>query len=830
MRDFYKDIYTEKEEGSFGTLVHKFLQPNDVKLSEEDRDSCDKEITKTECLKALKAMANSKSPGLDGFGCEFYKFFWVDISDYLMLAYKEAFQEGELSMTQREGLLCCIPKPGKDRKSMENWRPLTLLNTDYKILSATIANRFKDVLPSVISNTQKGFLKGRFIGENTRLLYDIMCEAENRNIPGLLLMVDFRKAYDSLSWRYMHQVLQHYNFGENARKWIRVLYNNISSRVVNNGYISESFSLSRGVRQGDPLSPYLFILAVEPLATAVKRDENIKGITIQDLEALISQYADDTFFTLDGSEESLSATLTMLDDFGKVSGLVINRGKTKAIWFGAKKKCKMKICKEWNLDWETDNFRVLGIIFNVNLDRMPILNFENAISEIQKMLQRWQIRNLTLFGKITVIKTFALSKLNHILSVIPEPSQDFIKGLERILYNFLWNGKPDKIKRSTMILDYKEGGLKMVDISSFYKGLRISWIKRLMGTTGTWQRLASLILGEINFIFELDKTSLGSISRKIKNPFWRQVLLDWGELQDKTNYLVLWRNENIKVGGKSIIYKNFYDNNVIFAHQLLNQENIFMKYEEFIQSYPHIRNVNFLGYYGLLRAIPETWKSGPNAKRNPSTKSNLELLMKSLKPSRFVYQQLINKKGIHPENTKSKWTAELNKEFTWEHIFTSPLETTRDQNLRTLQFKILHRRVATNQYLEKIRIKPSSECSFCKQGVETISHLFYHCQYAKNILDYIVRRVNEKSVFVLNNEEANILLGASVDNLALNYILLCFKYYIYRCKYQEKIPEVRNFQLFIKEKIKTEKLSYELAGNGDKFEKAWEGFDMDIFD
>lgn len=125
-------------------------------MTQEERDICGGEITLNECLSALKAMPNEKSPGLDGFKCKFYKFFWKDVSKFLHQAILEAYQCGELSITQKEGLITCIPKPQKDRALIKNWRPITLLNIDYRILSSTLANRFKKVLPTIISDTQEG--------------------------------------------------------------------------------------------------------------------------------------------------------------------------------------------------------------------------------------------------------------------------------------------------------------------------------------------------------------------------------------------------------------------------------------------------------------------------------------------------------------------------------------------------------------------------------------------------------------------------------------------------------------------------------------------------
>ena len=209
------------------------------------------------------------------------------------------------------------------------------MNTDYKIVAKTIANRIKLVLPSLINHDQTGFLKGRFIGENIRLIDCVIQYATEKNIPGLLLFIDFEKAFDSLEWTFILSTLRSFGFGTSLINWVKTLYSHTESCILNNGWASNFFEIQRGVRQGCPLSPYLFILSVEVLATAIRNNTNVKGISVNNEEIKISQYADDTTLILDGSRESLLSSLKMLDDFSKVSGLRLNDKKTEALWIGA---------------------------------------------------------------------------------------------------------------------------------------------------------------------------------------------------------------------------------------------------------------------------------------------------------------------------------------------------------------------------------------------------------------------------------------------------------------------------------------------------------------
>ena len=163
---------------------------------------------------------------------------------------------GNLSQFQSQGVITCIPKGGKDRRYMGNRRPISLLNTDLKIASAVLANRLKQVLSFIIRDIQKGFMKNRFMGENTRLLYDLMHYLEDNDLDGLLLLVDFEKAFDSIEWEFLIKALKSFNFGPSICKWFKTLYAESKSCVINNGYMSNFFNLERCCRQ---VIPFLLI-------------------------------------------------------------------------------------------------------------------------------------------------------------------------------------------------------------------------------------------------------------------------------------------------------------------------------------------------------------------------------------------------------------------------------------------------------------------------------------------------------------------------------------------------------------------------------------------
>ena len=294
-KQFYKTLYSDRDHVLNDIDLEKEFDNIEIpKLSNIEAESMTGKITMTEAAFALKLMKNNRSPGSDGFSADFFKVFWGKLGHFVIRAINFGYMNGELSITQKEGIVICIPKENKSRTDLKNYRPITLLNCVYKIASSVIANRIKQVLPKLINEDQTGFIAGRYMGENSRQIYDIMQYAEENNIPGLLLLIDFEKAFDSLSWKFIHEVLTLFNFGNSLITWISVLYKNAQLCVNIGGNLSTFFSIQRGCRQGDPISPYIFILCAEILALKIRNNIRIKGIKIKKTEFKFSQYADDS--------------------------------------------------------------------------------------------------------------------------------------------------------------------------------------------------------------------------------------------------------------------------------------------------------------------------------------------------------------------------------------------------------------------------------------------------------------------------------------------------------------------------------------------------------
>ena len=249
-------------------------------------------------------MQNNKSPGSDGITTEFYKIFWSDIKNYYIKSLNYSFENGDMTDMQKQGLISLLPKTNNDLGNLNNWRPLSLLNIDYKIVTKTISNRIKKYISHIIENSITGFIKGRYTRENIRLIQETIEALEGENHPGLILFADFKKAFDSISHDFMFNCLKCFNFETDIIRWIKCFYNDVKSSVTNSGYMTEFFHIKRGLRQGCPLSAYLFIICIELLDAAVRENKNIGGISSFGNDFKSSMFADDATFALDGTFNS----------------------------------------------------------------------------------------------------------------------------------------------------------------------------------------------------------------------------------------------------------------------------------------------------------------------------------------------------------------------------------------------------------------------------------------------------------------------------------------------------------------------------------------------
>ena len=827
---FYSNLYQAKEVEDVDLVT--LLDHSDIpKLTPEKSIILEGPLSVDEVYSMLKTMKNNKSPGQDGFTVEFYRFFWQHLKTFIVTSLNYAYFKGKLSHSHKIGIITLIPKGNKPRHLLNNWRPISLLNVIYKIASGCIANRLKHVLPYLIHENQTGFLKGRFIGENIRLLYDVLLYTELNDIAGMLMVIDFEKAFDSVSHKFLFNVLDFFQFGPSLKKWIHLFYENAYSSVTVNGYCTERFVIGRGCRQGDPLSPYLFLLVSEILGILIRRSSSISGLHLNRKTIKLLQYADDTLLTLDGTKEDLQNALKILDEFEKMSNLKINISKTQVIWIGKNRACKKQFLSEHKLNWISEGYsRYLGIDFSVDLSKMVDHNYCEKIKDIKRQIISWSKRTLTVLGRVIVVKTLLIPKLNYLLLSLPEPNSQIMKDINRSFYAFIWGNKPDKISREQMCQLYNEGGVKMLDIFIHAKSLKISWIRRFLNNTqeenNTFHLLHSFLPQTCCFHLYMGSVYFRKLADLMPNPFWKDVLLAWSDLVELlTNDIAcqpLWNNPLIKIDNKAIFFRTWNLKGIRFVNDILKADGSFLSYFEFQRRFDI--QTNFLQYYSLCNAVRTGFKKGTNIPKaiDPIIPEALLLIVKTKTGCSHIYQTFLKYK-VKKCKSLTKWKNYLDiEDDRWRSYCQIPFQSTLDTNMRWFQIKILNRILYMKDALYKFGFVTDKKCTFCNNSEETILHVFCLCHYSNVIWSKLESWIldNTGQKIILSNQ--NKLFGfCGLNNNALNCILIVVRREICFAKSQNKLPLFEKIISALKLYYEMEKYIYQTNLKEKKLLKKW---------
>ena len=433
-----RNIYDKNTHENLNVFLEGIKTPE---LSEDEIKICEGIILVDEASTALKMMKNGSAPGLDGLTTEFIKFFWVKLKHVIVQSFNSSFEQGKLSHTQREAVLTLIHK-GKDlpKNRLEHWRPISLTNTDYKILAKCLANRLCTVINTIVNEDQVGYIKGRNVSNNLRTIDDVLEYLRFKEKPGILLALDFQKAFDSISKNYMIHAFKRFGFGTDFVQWIQVLFSDIRSCIGYNGWLSSDFEVKCGIRQGCPFSPLAFIVSIELLAIRLRQCSEIKSLSVaKDKVLKILLYADDlTMFIQD--KDDIKMVLKILSQFTSVSGLQLNMQKSEAMLIGSKRNERNESYSEFGLKW-VNMIKILGIYFSSSKCASDVdMNWQSKILIIKRIISGWEKRNLGILGKICVIKSFLLSQLIYLLQAICLPEK-VLRMINTILYRFLWRKK-----------------------------------------------------------------------------------------------------------------------------------------------------------------------------------------------------------------------------------------------------------------------------------------------------------------------------------------------------------------------------------------------------
>ena len=498
--------------------------PDNQKLESPDQTEMNWSITQDQVLRALTLTKNGTATGLDGCPYELWKTLTdshdsatrnnrngFDIVKALTAVFNDIRLHGVDPRTSfAQGWMCPIYKK-KDRTEISNYRPITLLNTDYKILTKVLAIQLMDHIHTLVHKDQAGFIPQRSIFDHIRLAQSIITYAEISETNGAIIALDQEKAYDRIHHNYLWETLQAFRLPQPFITMVKSLYQHATTRVAINGVLSRPFPVQRGVRQGDPLSCALFDLAIEPLACKIRNDPHISGINIPTApqNPKIAMFADDTTLFLSETDR-LDTVHDILDHWCKASGAKFNIEKTEIIPVGTEdyRTAVITTRKINQLDITPVNDRIhiasdgeairslgawIGNHTNATTPWEPILDF------IKKDLDRWGRNKPTLLGRKTIIQAIVGGRTQFLAKAQGMPPS-IEAALTKIIRTFMWEDDTSpRISLDFLCLPTKEGGLNLLNIHARNEAIEIVWLKSYLDFTPsrpTWTTITDLIINK----------------------------------------------------------------------------------------------------------------------------------------------------------------------------------------------------------------------------------------------------------------------------------------------------------------------------------------------
>jgi hypothetical protein len=402
-------------------------------------------FTENDIREAIFQMEHNKAPGPDGFPAEFYQVFWNVIKNDL-LALFDAFHKGELPLFRLNfGHIILVPK-SKDAMSIQHYRPICLLNVSFKIFTKVLTNRVSGVASKVIGPSQTAFIPGRNIMEGVVVLHETIHELRRKKDCGVILKLDFEKAYDKIKWPFVQQTLRMKGFSEKWCAWINSVTTGGHVGIKVNDHIGANFQTYKGLRQGDPLSPILFNIVVDMLAILVNRakeEGQFEGLIphLVDGGLSILQYADDTVLFLQHDLAKAANLKLLLITFEQVSGLKINYHKSELFGFGLTEEEETLYLSLFRCQKGGFPFRYLGIPMHYR--KLSNSDWKTIEIKFEKKLSSWKGKLMSVGGRLVLINSVLTSLVMFMLSFFEVP-----KGvLEKIDYyrsRFFWQGDHHK--------------------------------------------------------------------------------------------------------------------------------------------------------------------------------------------------------------------------------------------------------------------------------------------------------------------------------------------------------------------------------------------------
>ncbi|GJS13278.1 RNA-directed DNA polymerase, eukaryota [Tanacetum coccineum] len=500
-------------------------------LSSDAQADLENNVTREELKRAVWDCGLDKSPGSDGFTFGFYRRYWSLLENDVMDAVCYFFQHGSFPIYGNSSFIALIPK-SQNANMVKDFRPISLIGSLYKIISKILANRLVTVLGDIVSDVQSAFVTGRQILDGPFILNDLIHWCKSKKKQTMIFKVDFEKAFDSVRWDFLDDVLKKFGFGDRWCGWIQSCLRSSRGSILVNGSPTKEFQFYKGLKQGDPLSPFLFILIMESLHLSFQNTVNegmFKGVSIgPNLHLSHLFYADDVVFMGQWSDSNLSTIVNVLKCFYLASGLRINMHKSKLMGIAVDDAKVYQAARCIGCLHLKPPFSYLGTKIGGLMSR--INSWDDIVNKLLARLSRWKMKTLSIGGRFTLLKSVLGSTPIYYMSLFKVPLQ-VLRRMESIRSRF-FNGIDVNEKKSSwfswnkVLASKDKGGL---GVSSFYamnRALMFKWVWRFRtDNSSLWARFIKAMHGEDGLLGKSVKSSAPSI--------WLDIIRDLNNLKNQ---------------------------------------------------------------------------------------------------------------------------------------------------------------------------------------------------------------------------------------------------------------------------------------------------------
>ncbi|GJX02302.1 RNA-directed DNA polymerase, eukaryota [Tanacetum coccineum] len=504
-------------------------------ISEDQSQDLEREVSKQEIKTAVWGCGTDKSPGPDGFSFGFYRHFWPVIEHDVYMAVNHFFIHGEIPPGCNSSFIALIPKV-PDANLVKDFRPISLIGSIYKIIAKILSNRLVNVLGDIVNEVQSAFIAERQMLDGPFILNEILQWCTKKKKKTLIFKVDFEKAFDSIRWDFLDDVLKEFGFRCKWRNWIQSCLTSSKGSILVNGCPTNEFQFYKGLKQGDPLSPFLFILVMESLHLSFQRIVNagmFKGIVLDQSLCLSHMfYADDAIFLGEWSDGNISTLIHVLKCFFHASGLKINLNKSKIMGINVESAQVIQAAAKLGCLVLKCPFYYLGTRVGGSMTRVQA--WQEIVEKVKSRLSKWKSKTLSIGGRLTLLKSVLGSIPVFHMSIFKVPSK-VLHILESIRSHF-FNGhdpgskKASWVKWNNVLTDKKRGGLGVSSLFALNRGLMIKWVwKFLSQKDSLWTKVIVAIHG-VGGKIHSEWTSTGKSC-------WLSILSEVRSLQRKGMYV-----------------------------------------------------------------------------------------------------------------------------------------------------------------------------------------------------------------------------------------------------------------------------------------------------